>query len=55
MMNRLRLTQIEDYEPLVGGETIDRIRKKAREGFGLTVSEAMWKGTPVIGTMNVRR
>ena len=30
MMNRLRLTQIEDYEPLVGGETIDRIRKKAR-------------------------
>ena len=25
------------------------IQKSLREGFGLTVSEAMWKGTPVIG------
>jgi trehalose synthase len=25
------------------------LRKSLREGFGLTVSEAMWKGTPVIG------
>ena len=24
-------------------------RKSIREGFGLTVTEAMWKGTPVIG------
>ena len=25
------------------------IQKSLREGFGLTVSEAMWKGKPVIG------
>ena len=25
------------------------IQKSTREGFGLTVSEAMWKGRPVIG------
>jgi trehalose synthase len=25
------------------------VQKSLREGFGLTVSEAMWKGTPVIG------
>ncbi len=25
------------------------IQKSVREGFGLTVAEAMWKGTPVIG------
>lgn len=25
------------------------LQKSLREGFGLTVSEAMWKGTPVIG------
>ena len=25
------------------------IQKSTREGFGLTVTEAMWKGTPVIG------
>jgi trehalose synthase len=25
------------------------LQKSAREGFGLTVAEAMWKGTPVIG------
>ena len=25
------------------------IQKSLREGFGLTVTEAMWKGTPVIG------
>lgn len=25
------------------------IQKSVREGFGLTVTEAMWKGTPVIG------
>jgi glycosyltransferase involved in cell wall biosynthesis len=86
-MSRYRVTQIEDYEPLVGAEVVERIREKAaklkglrvtnfnstyygggvaetissqtraavvlqkslREGFGLTVAEAMWKGTPVIG------
>ena len=25
------------------------LQKSPREGFGLTVAEAMWKGTPVIG------
>jgi trehalose synthase len=25
------------------------VQKSTREGFGLTVTEAMWKGTPVIG------
>src|SRR5262249_58493811 len=25
------------------------VQKSLREGFGLTVSEAMWKGRPVIG------
>jgi len=25
------------------------LEKSLREGFGLTVAEAMWKGTPVIG------
>jgi trehalose synthase len=25
------------------------LQKSLREGFGLTVTEAMWKGTPVIG------
>lgn len=26
------------------------LQKSIKEGFGLTISEAMWKGTPVIGT-----
>ena len=25
------------------------VQKSTKEGFGLTVTEAMWKGTPVIG------
>ncbi len=25
------------------------VQKSTREGFGLTVSEALWSGTPVIG------
>jgi trehalose synthase len=25
------------------------LQKSLREGFGLTVAEAIWKGTPVIG------
>jgi trehalose synthase len=33
------------------------LQKSIREGFGLTVAEAMWKGTPVIGgdTGGIRR
>lgn len=33
------------------------VQKSIREGFGLTVAEAMWKGTPVIGgdTGGIRR
>jgi trehalose synthase len=30
MLRHHRITQIEDYEPFVGGETIERIRKKAK-------------------------
>ena len=26
------------------------LQKSTREGFGLTVTEAMWKGTPVVGS-----
>src|SRR5205807_4839333 len=26
------------------------VQKSIREGFGLTVAEAMWKGTPVVGS-----
>src|SRR4030043_496748 len=29
-MKRQRITQIEDYEPLVGAETIERIQRKSR-------------------------
>jgi trehalose synthase len=46
-------------EPEVGGDetTINAfqtasnvvVQKSVREGFGLTVTEAMWKGTPVVG------
>src|SRR6266567_2632394 len=37
-MAQYRLTQIEDYEPLVGGETVERIREKARKFKGLRVA-----------------
>ena len=33
-----RITQIEDYEPLVGSENIERIREKARKFKGLRVA-----------------
>ena len=37
-----------------GGAALQRaadiiVQKSVREGFGLTVTEAMWKGKPVIG------
>jgi len=33
-----RITQIEDYEPLIGSENIERIREKARKFKGLRVA-----------------
>ncbi|MCC6589687.1 MAG: glycosyltransferase [Bryobacterales bacterium] len=46
----LLLPPFSDYEinALVRGSTIV-FQKSIREGFGLTVSEALWKGVPVIG------
>src|SRR5438132_7696462 len=37
-MAQYRLTQIEDYEPLVGRETVERIREKARKFKGVRVA-----------------
>src|SRR5437588_7231819 len=37
-MPKYRITQIEDYEPLVGSENIERIREKARKFKGLRVA-----------------
>ena len=37
-MAQYRLTQIEDYEPLVGREQVERIRDKARKFKGLRVA-----------------
>src|SRR2546428_2302142 len=37
-MARHRITQIEDYEPLVGRETVERIREKARKFKGVRVA-----------------
>src|SRR6266536_5132102 len=37
-MARYRITQIEDYEPLIGSENVDRIREKARKFEGLRVA-----------------
>lgn len=39
--------QIEVGATQTGADVI--IQKSIREGFGLTVTESMWKGTPVIG------
>src|SRR6059058_2669682 len=36
-MTRYRITQIEDYEPLIGRENVERIREKARKFKGLRV------------------
>jgi trehalose synthase len=40
--NALRVNALQRLSSVV-------LQKSVREGFGLTVSEAMWKGTPVIG------
>jgi len=37
-MKKERITQIEDYEPLVGAETIERIMKKAKTPHHLHVA-----------------
>src|SRR5438105_9585772 len=37
-MSKHRITQIEDYEPLIGSENVDRIREKARKFEGLRVA-----------------
>src|SRR5436189_4637785 len=37
-MARYRITQIEDYEPLIGSENVDRIREKARKFKDLRVA-----------------
>jgi trehalose synthase len=47
------LTNVQDVGP-VAVNAFQRasdvvVQKSIREGFGLTVSEAMWKGRPVIG------
>src|SRR5213595_1583112 len=37
-MPKYQITQIEDYEPLVGRETVERIREKSRKFKGLRVA-----------------
>jgi hypothetical protein len=37
-MPRYRIAQIEDYEPLIGSENVERIREKARRLKGLRVA-----------------
>jgi trehalose synthase len=37
-MTQYRITQIEDYEPLIGRENIERIREKTRQFKGLRVA-----------------
>src|SRR5213076_3374543 len=37
-MTRYRITQIEDYEPLIGRKNVERIREKARRFKGLRVA-----------------
>src|SRR5882724_769184 len=37
-MPKYRITQIEDYEPLVGSENVQRIREKTRKFTGLRVA-----------------
>ena len=37
-MKNYRVAQVEDYEPLVGAETIERIREKAKPLQGLHIT-----------------
>jgi len=45
LVNRVERENIKAFQ--VGSNVI--LQKSLREGFGLTVSEALWSGTPVIG------
>jgi len=37
-MAHYRITQVQDYEPLIGTENVERIREKARQFKGLRVA-----------------
>src|SRR5438477_7110260 len=37
-MANYRITQIEDYEPLIGSENVERVREKARRSMGVRVA-----------------
>src|SRR5256714_15550275 len=37
-MSKHLLPQVEDYEPLIGGDAVERIREKARKFEGLRVA-----------------
>jgi len=41
-LDDLEINALQTYSDII-------LQKSIREGFGLTVSEALWKGTPVIG------
>ena len=40
-MAHYRITQVEDYEPLIGTENVERIREKARQFKGLRIVELL--------------
>jgi trehalose synthase len=48
---RIKVLSVQDTALVNALQRRSRVvlQKSIREGFGLTVSEAMWKGTPVIG------
>src|SRR5207245_4703321 len=53
-MARQRITQIEDYEPLVGQEQVERIRQKARKfkGFRIANFNSTYYGGGVAETIS---
>src|SRR5881398_1550764 len=53
-MARYRITQIEDYEPLVGQEQVERIREKARKfkGFRIANFNSTYYGGGVAETIS---
>ena len=50
-MTRIRILSVQDtiLVNALQRKAAVVLQKSTREGFGLTVTEAMWKGTPVIG------